>query len=95
MVYSGEILATRGYDTWDPRNDGHTLHDAVAYLAAAVRDPAMGRYARENWNPKPGSDPRGQDLGFLGLRGNGRHYMAWDIIEPGFLNRQPGWGLMN
>lgn len=95
MVYSGEILATRGYDTWDPRNDAHTLHDAVAYLAAAVRDPAMGRYARENRNPKPGSDPSGQDLGFLELRGNGRHYMAWDIIEPGFLNRQPGWGLMN
>ena len=78
LVYIGEILAERGYDIWQPRSDGRTLHDAVIFLAAAVRDPAkIDQYARENRNPKPGSDPSRQDLGFLEPRGNGRHYMAW------------------
>lgn len=78
LVYIGEILAERGYDIWQPRGDGHTLHDAVTFLAAAVRDPAkVDQYAGENRNPKPGSDPSRQDLGFLEPRGNGRHYMAW------------------
>lgn len=78
LVYIGEILATKGYDIWQPRNDGYTLHDAVAYLADAIRDPAkVELYAKENRYPKPGSDPSRQDLGFLVPRGNGRHYMAW------------------
>ena len=77
------------------QNEGHTLHDAVAYSSCGRARSGHGPIRTGESESEAGSDPSGQDLGFLGLRGNGRHYMAWDIIEPGFLNRQPGWGLMN
>jgi HPt (histidine-containing phosphotransfer) domain-containing protein len=54
------------YDIWRPRSDEHTFHDAATFLAAAVRDPAkVGQFAKENRNPKPGSNPSRHDLGAI------------------------------
>ena len=78
LVYIADLLQPLGYDLWAPRPDGHSLHDAVAFLAAASVDPSLvAPYAAADRNPKPGTDPSTQDLGFLEPRPHGRHYMAW------------------
>lgn len=71
LVYLGELLRPLGHDLWQPRADGTDLHRGVSFLLRALEDPALlARYTGD-------VDARRQDLGFLKLRGNGRHYMAW------------------
>ena len=78
LVAVGEAVAAFGIDAWAPRPDGRSLHDAVSFLVAAAQDPSLVEgYAAADANPKPGTAPDRQDLGFLEPRGNGRHYMAW------------------
>jgi poly(beta-D-mannuronate) lyase len=78
LVYIAELLRVRGYDVWATLPDGRSLHDAVGFLVRGIADPAIvASYAAANANPKPGTSPEVQDLGFLEPRPNGRHYMAW------------------
>nr|WP_284701263.1 alginate lyase family protein [Rhodoplanes tepidamans] len=78
IVHIGEHVARFGHDVWAPRADGRSLHDAVRFLIEAVESPArVAGYASAEAGSRPGSRPDVQDLGFLGPRGHGRHYMAW------------------
>jgi poly(beta-D-mannuronate) lyase len=72
LVYIAELVRPVGHDLWRaPASGGADLHHAVAFLLDAIDDP--GRLAAYTGD----ADARRQDLGFLELRGNGRHYMAW------------------
>ena len=78
LVLAGEALAQLGHDVYAPRADGASLHDAIGFLVAATRDPSLvAGYAAADRNPRPGTQPDRQDLGFLRPRPHGRHYMAW------------------
>lgn len=78
LVFTADTLRAFNYDLFQDRPDGKSLHSTIAFLALAARNPTLvSGYASQNRNPKPGSDPESQDLGFLEPRGNGRHYMAW------------------
>jgi poly(beta-D-mannuronate) lyase len=104
LVYIGDLLAPFGLDIWQPRADGADLHHAVAFLVQAIDRPEL-------LAPYVGADDiRQQDLGFLGPRNNGRHYMAWALLyrarfpardEAAALARwlpvagQPGWPLVD
>jgi poly(beta-D-mannuronate) lyase len=71
LVYLAELLRPFGYDLWQPRSDGADLHRAVGFLLQAIDHP-------DGLAPYTGAAvAHEQDLGFLELRGNGRHYMAW------------------
>lgn len=90
LVFIAELLRPFGYDLYAPRPDGRSLHDAVEFLAAASETPSLvSEYAAANRNPKPGTSPDEQDLGFLQPRGHGRHYMAWfEIYQARFPDRE-------
>lgn len=86
LVYIAELLRPFGYDLWQPRADGADLHRAVAFLLDAIDRPArLTAYTGRD-------DADRQDLGFLELRGNGRHYMAWAEL---YRARFPGRGEAN
>jgi poly(beta-D-mannuronate) lyase len=88
LVYIGELLGPFGQDVWQPRPDGADLHRAIAFLLDAIDDP--GRLAAFT-----GADDERQDLGFLVLRGNGRHYMAWaELYRARFPDRDESMRLL-
>ncbi|HWL68594.1 MAG TPA: alginate lyase family protein, partial [Geminicoccus sp.] len=81
LVTIAEIAAVQGVDLYAREVDGLSLHDAIGFLVAAIRDPALVEpYASEDANSRTDADWRDQDLTFLQTRGHGRHYMAW--VEP-------------
>ncbi len=88
LVYIGELLRPFGFDVWQPRADGADLHRAIAFLLDAIEDP-------ERIVAYTGADDGRQDLGFLVLRGNGRHYMAWaELYRARFPDRDESMRLL-
>ena len=78
LVAIAEIAATQGYDLYAVQRDGRDLHLALKYTLDAMDDPRLILgYAEENYIPGPSDDWRRQDMGFLEIRINKRHYMAW------------------
>jgi poly(beta-D-mannuronate) lyase len=79
LVAIAEMAAAQGYDLYAAEGeDGQSIHRAIAFLLDAIDDPAMvWPYAMANENPGTWRNYKVQDLGFMSLRGHGRHYMAW------------------
>ena len=90
LVFIAELLRPFGYDLYASRPDGRSLHDAVEFLTSAIENPSIvSDYAAANRNPKPGTTPDEQDLGFLKPRDHGRHYMAWfELYQARFPDRE-------
>jgi poly(beta-D-mannuronate) lyase len=108
LVYLGELLAeadpSGALDLWASRADGADLHRAVAFLADAIERPGVLAFHVD------APAVRYQDRGFLKVRGNGRHDLAWvelyrarfpDRPEIAALTRHlprpgdPGWPLVD
>jgi poly(beta-D-mannuronate) lyase len=88
LVAIAEMAAAQGYDLYAIEGtEGQSIHRAIEFLLDGIDDPAIvWRYAMENEKPGAWRNYRVQDLGFMTVRGHGRHYMAW--TEP-YLARFP------
>jgi poly(beta-D-mannuronate) lyase len=92
LVAIAEMAAAQGYDLYGAQGeDGQSIHRAIAFLLDGIDDPALvWPYAMENENPGTWRNYKVQDLGFMTLRGHGRHYMAW---TEAYIARFPESGL--
>jgi Alginate lyase/Esterase PHB depolymerase len=79
LVAIAEMAAAQGYDLYGAKGeDGQSIHRAIAFLLDGIDDPALvWPYAMQNETPGAWGNYKVQDLGFMTLRGHGRHYMAW------------------
>ncbi len=79
LVAIAEMAAAQGYDLYAVEGeDGQSIHRAIEFLLDGIDDPAMvWSYAMENEKPGAWGNYKVQDLGFMTVRGHGRHYMAW------------------
>jgi poly(beta-D-mannuronate) lyase len=81
MTVMAEIAAARGTDLYGATEGGVTFDRILSYTLNGISEPSVVlAYASENYIPGDESDFRKPDLGFLGKRSHGRHYMAW--VEP-------------
>jgi poly(beta-D-mannuronate) lyase len=79
LIAIAEMAAAQGYDLYRLESANHgSLRRAIEFLVDGVANPALVLpYAEANMNPGPSDNYLVQDLGFMVLRGHGRHYMAW------------------
>ena len=89
LVTIAEIAALRGANLYREDREGRSIHRAIQFLADSIKQPDLvAGYASANVNPGPFEDHTIQDMGFMRLRGHGRHYMAWfEIYRQRFPDR--------
>jgi poly(beta-D-mannuronate) lyase len=78
LTVIAETAAARGDDLYGVIIDGRSYDLLVGYLMSGLNAPTLVRAAASaNYIPGPSADYLTEDVGFLKVRGNGRHYMAF------------------